>query len=134
MKKYSITYHNEFDEKYYNADERCIHRSEEQYSDISKEVCLDALKSFLDAPDEELTEDSIRKDFGSIHHPISEDDVQKIKTFYNGRKELYGKILKEFDTIGSVPARFNIPEKFNMWSFDEDDTKQVSSYIEIRMT
>jgi hypothetical protein len=69
------------------------HVSIDEYVAYDKEVFRDILGDFLDAPKKNLTEKDIRKDFDENRNPrLSNEKVNVIKAYYNGRLALKKKI------------------------------------------
>jgi len=105
----------------------------------SEDVCIEAVRDFLDSPASELTLDEIKQDFSSHEWPISDKKAKEIQEYYNGRLAAFKEIeaaVKE-SSMKSLPIviKHPIAEKHNSFSVAPEEAlaKQNDAYVEVKI-
>lgn len=143
--KYTITLHNDWSEPYWQHSDKntpkdlCRHISDDKYEVEGLDFCKEVLKDFLDAPVAEMTLEQVKKEFEEPRiGPISQERLQAIANYYNGRLKLQKEIFSQLDALGDKPHifKFDIPMEYNYFACyaDDDDehmTKQNSAWLEV---
>ena len=151
--KYREKLHNDFTEPYWAYDNvenspAVSHICIDEYVTYDKNVFMDILDGFLDAPKKALTEKDIRKDFDENRDSrLSAEKVNVIKAYYNGRLALKKKVdaalakvdEKKLKKDFPVVLKYGIPFEMNYFSCTDDDpcdklTRQNEAYIEIEIS
>lgn len=107
------------------------------YKKLNLEAALVVLRELMDAPDEELGIEKVKKDFAAPGEKMSDDVAQKIVEYYNGRKKIYDN-LKELLESGELEyERVEIPEELNGFTTQENDEEfkkchTIEAWIEVR--
>ena len=107
------------------------------YKKLNLEAALLVLKEFIDAPDSNLTLESVKEDFKASNATMSDEVAQKIVNYYNGRKKIYDKLKDLLETGEFEYEKIDIPEELNGFTTQENDeefekTKILESWIEVR--
>ena len=150
---YRVKLFNDFTEPYWTSNDPensslVDYKNSEEYVAYDEETFKNILYGFIDAPKKKLTDKEIRRDFDENHDPkMSDDAVNMIKAYYNGRLELKKKIdadLAKFDMHKikknfPVMLKYKIPFEMNHFSCDDNDpcsklTKMNDAYIEIEIS
>lgn len=129
---YTIKMFHDFTEPYlYTEDIENIirHKNSDEYATCDKDTFHKILDEFLDAPKKKLTDKDIHHDFDSHNHILSDNKVNAIKTYYNGRYELSKKIYHKIKTIDEnkieyncpIVLKFKIPFELNYFSCEDND-------------
>lgn len=148
--QYSVTLANDFIEPYFYEKEDNIYRKRTIETNITtdEKTFYAILDGILDAPKKKLSNKDIHKDFDvNRKSPISEDKVETIKRYYNGRhdlsKEMYAKLKKidfsKIDENHPYVLKYNIPFELNYFSCDESNeydsrVKMIDAYILIEIS
>jgi len=109
----------------------------QSYKKLNSEAALLVLKEFTDAPDQDLTLESVKDEFKDSNAAMSDEVAQKIANYYNGRKKIYEK-LKELLESGELEyEKIDIPEELNGFTTQENDgefekSKSLEAWIEVR--
>lgn len=150
--KFKVLLCNDFTGPYsYGEDlNKCVrHRDTNEYTAYDEKTFYKVLDDFLDAPKKKLSAKDIRKDFDDIKRKLSDEKVEVIRTYYNGRydlsKKIYSKLNKidfsKIDIDFPVVMKFNIPFHLNYFSYEDNDPYDAAVkmndahlYIEISKT
>lgn len=136
---YTVKMHEKWSQPYSFADlsQMCQHESNETYSVQTSQMCKQVIKDLLDAPNEPLTVEQVIEDFESFDCKLTEQQVNNIQTYYNGRLALQQQIYRDIDTSTSGTFRYDIPEQYNRFSRCDDEydkcSKQLDAFIELKI-
>lgn len=142
--KYTVKLYNDFTAPYFFAEDReqCNHISFEQYTFSTIDMCRQCVKDFLDVPEAELTFEEVKKDWSDHKYPISDEKLKEIQAYYNGRLDIYNKVLLDLAAVesygidgDSIELRYDIPHKFNEFVTDENEKLSIQNeaYLLIRI-
>lgn len=142
-KTYSIAFKSTTLEPYWQALSDGSHPDVEYtdkqvYKKLPLEAALIVLKEFTDAPDKDLTVESVKEDFKASNPSMSDEVAQKIVTYYNGRRAIYEK-LEELLKSGELEyEKIEIPEELNGFTTQEDDEEfkkshTLEAWIEVKV-
>ena len=148
--KFKVMLYNDFTEPYSYGDDldKCVcHRETNEYTAYDEKTFYKVLDDFLDAPKKKLTAKDIRKDFDDIRRKLSDEKVEVIRTYYNGRYDLSKKIHSKLDKIDfskididfPVVMKFNIPFHMNYFTCEDNDpydaaVKMNDAYLYIEIS
>ena len=130
--RFKVVLHNDFTEPYSygeDLDNLVQHKTHDEYITSDEKTFYKVLDEFLDAPKKKLTAKDIRKDFDSMNHVLSDEKVEVIRSYYNGRHSLSKKIYSElkkidFSKIGidfPVVMKYSIPFHLNYFTCEDND-------------
>lgn len=129
---YKVTQCNDFTEPYAHGEDVTNivrHKTYDEYVTHDEKTFHDILNEYLDAPKKKLTTTSVRKDFDDVKRKLSDDKVEMIKKYYNGRYDLSKKIFAKLKNIDlgkieveyPVVMKFKIPFYMNYFTCVDDD-------------
>jgi hypothetical protein len=141
-KTYSITIKNTTLEPYWQdlkdgSNPEIEYTDKQSYKKLNLETALLVLKEIIDAPDSELTLNSVKEDFKFSNSSMSDGVAQKIVDYYNGRKKIYEDIKDLLESGEFEYEKIAIPEELNGFTTQENDEEfkkiQILEYwIEVR--
>ena len=86
----------------------------------------------MDVPEAELTFEEVKKDWSDHKYPISDEKLKEIQAYYNGRLDIYNKVLLDLAAVesygidgDSIELRYDIPHKFNEFVTDENEKLSI---------
>lgn len=107
------------------------------YKKLSKETTVLVLREFFDVPDKKMTIEDVKKEFASSTAGMSDETAKKIARYYNGRKDIFDKIVSLLDDESFEQFREEIPAELNGFTTQDKDeeyqkTQCLESWIEVR--
>ena len=145
--KYTLVTVNDWTHPYFYTDakshddirlhrERNVCTQDTDYSDI----LVTMVRDWLDAPDTEMDDEAVRKEFDSDKRKIEQKFVEQIKRYYNARLDMLNEFKKFFEENKDVPGakfRKDIPYELNHFETDDkpdpfsDNQTQNEAYLEV---
>ena len=147
--KYRIKKLDDFTEPYCKSDfknnQLVDHVCYDEYETYDKDIFYSILNDFIDAPKKKLTQNDVKRDFESSEQTLSENSINKILTYYNGRFDLSKKInndikkaIKNVKMNFPVVLKYDIPFEMNYFSCADDEydsnVSMNKAYIEIELS
>ena len=149
---FKVSLHNDFTEPYSygeDLDKIVRHTETNEYVAYDEKTFYKILDDFLDAPKKKLSIEDVQKDFDVMKQKLSNEKIEVIRTYYNGRydlsKQIYLKLKSvDFSKINAnvpVVMKFSIPFHLNYFTCEENDPydsaikmNDAFLYIEISKT
>lgn len=111
-------------------------RQTDEYETDDADLAVSIVRDWLDAPDRDMTEDDVRKQFDSPSRRVEDRYITGIMNYYNGRLRIFEKFKKDFENATEGAAmKYDIPYELN--HFETDDSfvggreTQHDSYFEV---
>ena len=147
--KYRIKKFDDFTLPYWKSDfkndQLVNHVYYDEYETYDKDIFYSILNDFIDAPKKKLTKNDVKHDFESSEQTLSENNINKILTYYNGRFDLSKKInndikkaIKNVKMNFPIVLKYNISFEMNYFSYADDEydsnISMNKAYIEIELS